>query len=235
MSTYLETFDDGPGGWMRVVDNVQPVAALPVRDGAIWSLGPWWVDYNHAPPGAGYLQLLMCLPTKGPFGEHYRETAGQNRFVASRQPLDFTNARFSVRLKGELEPETAKVCLLVQGSADGLVSGWVLAGQPLVLAKDFKDHVLDLLPDEKHWRCLGARHDRGDMYGVSPLAKVLADVNVNIFLVIHPVTPRPMGPLPGDPHVLRAGKDYPIWPSSIAQGYVAVDTIRIEFAGGPKK
>src|SRR5262245_11547634 len=115
---YTETFDNGPGGWVRVVDNVQPPAALPVREGALWSFGPWWVDYNHAPPGAGYLQLLMCLPTKGPFGEHYRETAGQNRFVASRQPLDFTNARFSVRLKGELEPETAKVCLLVQGSAD---------------------------------------------------------------------------------------------------------------------
>ncbi|MBM4070306.1 MAG: hypothetical protein FJ271_15325 [Planctomycetes bacterium] len=231
MNTYLETFDDGPGGWMRVVDNVQPVAALPVRGGVIWSYGPWWVDYNHAPPGAGYLQLLMCLPTRGPFGEHYREMAGQNRFVAAGQPLDFTNARFTVRIKGELEPAGARPCLLVQGSVDGIVSGWVLTGQPIAVSQDFAEQTLHLVPDEKQWRCLGARHDRSDMYGVVPLDKILASVNVNIFLVMFPVTPRPMGTLAGDPHVLRAGKDYPIWPSSIAQGYVAVDTIRVEFAG----
>lgn len=228
--TYVETFDDGPGGWMRVVDNVQPVAALPVRDGAIWSFGPWWVDYNHAPPGAGYLQLLMCLPTRGPFGEHHREVAGQNRFVAGQQPLDFSKARFSVRCKGELESAGARLCLLVQGSVDGLVCGWVLTGQPIRVEPQYTDSVLELVPDERQWRCLGARHDRGDMYGVVPLARILANVNVNIFLVMFPVTPRPLGPLAGDPHVLRAGKDYPIWPSSIAQGFVAVDTIRIDFS-----
>jgi hypothetical protein len=170
------------------------------------------------------------LPTTGPFGEHYRETAGTNRFVAAAQPLDFTNARFGVRIKGELEPAGARLCLLVQGSVDGIVSGWVLTGQPIAVGQDYTDQTLELVPDEKHWRCLGARHDRGDMYGLIPLAKILANVNVNIFLVMFPVTPRPMGALAGDPHRLRAGKDYPIWPSSIVQGYVAVDTFRIDFA-----
>jgi len=41
-ASYVETFDRGPGGWVRVVDNVMPPAALPVRDGALWSFGPWW-------------------------------------------------------------------------------------------------------------------------------------------------------------------------------------------------
>ena len=55
MKTYTEDFDDGPGGWLKVVDNWHVVASLPVHDGAIWSYGPWWVDYNHAPPGGAWL------------------------------------------------------------------------------------------------------------------------------------------------------------------------------------
>src|SRR5437870_7889768 len=116
---YLETFDDGPGGWVRIMGNVEPPAALPVRNGAIESWGPWWVDYNHAPPGAGYLQLLLCLNTRGPFGEHLREVGGGNRFVEGGYPLDFRGARLTVRLKGELEPAAAPVCLLVQGVHEG--------------------------------------------------------------------------------------------------------------------
>src|SRR3954452_13925853 len=110
---YHETFDDGPGGWYRVQGNVEPPAALPVRNGAIESWGPWWVDYNHAPPGAGYLQLLMCLNTRGPFGEHLKEVGGRNRFVEGNCPVDFTSARLSVRLRGELELAGAGVHVLI--------------------------------------------------------------------------------------------------------------------------
>ena len=227
--TYLESFDNGPGGWFRVVDNVQPAAPLPVRDGAIWSWGPWWVDYNHAPPGAGYLQLLFCLPTRGPFGEHQLEVGGENRFVDERFPLDFRNASLTVRLKGELEPADSQVCFLVQGSHNGMVSGWVLTGRPFAVMGEFAEQTVALTPDTALWTCLGARIGREEMYGFVPLDAILAQVNVNFYLVIFPVHPRPIGPLTGDPHRLRAGRDYPIWPSSIAQGYVALDTIRIEF------
>jgi hypothetical protein len=233
-TTYIETFDDGPGGWVRVVDNSQPPAALPVREGAIWSFGPWWVDYNHAPPGAGYLQLLMCLNTKGPFGEHLREVGGDNRFVAGGFSRDFTNAIVSVRAKGELEAAGTKMCLLIQGAAhdsqgNGLVTGWVHTAKAIDVRPDYSEQSIRLEPDESQWTCLGARHDRHDSYGRAPLTGILADVNVNLYLVLFPVRPRPMGSLSGDPDRLRPGKDYPIWPSSIAQGYVAVDTIRIEY------
>lgn len=210
--------------------NVEPAAALPVRGGAIESWGPWWVDYNHAPPGAGYLQLLMCLNTKGPFGEHLKEVAGRNRFVEGKFPLDFTNATMTFRLKGELEPAGSKVCVLIQGAHEGLVAGWVLTGQPLQVEQEYAEQTVRLVSDESQWQCLGAREGREDMYGRWPLATVLKNLNVNIYLVLFPVMPRPMGPLPGDPHKLRAGRDYPIWPSSVGQGYVMVDTIRVEFA-----
>jgi hypothetical protein len=227
---YEETFDDGPGGWVRVVDNRQPVAALPVRAGALWSWGPWWVDYNHAPPGAGYLQLLMCLKTQGPVGEHEREVGGANRFVQGGYPLDFRGARLTVRLKGELEAAGAGVCFLVQGSHEGKVSGWLLAGEPFAVRPEFTAQTRVLRPERGPWVCLGARRGREDMYTHWPLDTILGNANVNIWLVLFPVHPRPMGPFAGDPHLLRPGRDYPYWPSSVAQGYIAVDTFRIEFA-----
>lgn len=233
MKSYVENFDDGPGGWMKVVDNWHVAAALPVCDSALQCYGPWWVDYNHAPPGGGYLQLLMCLNTRGPIGEVAREVGGKNQFILDNFPTDFTNARVTVRARGELEPAGAKVCLLIQGMQGGICSGWALTGQPIAVSKEYSETTLSLAPDERQWTALGSRHDRRETYGIKPLSDVLAKVDVNIYLVLFPVHPRPMGPISGDPHTLRAGRDYPIWPSSVAQGYVAVDRVQIDFPEAP--
>src|SRR5712672_957512 len=56
--TYVETFDNGPGGWYA-----DRRYALPVWDGVAYCHSPWWLDANHAPPGAGYLHLLMWIYT----------------------------------------------------------------------------------------------------------------------------------------------------------------------------
>jgi hypothetical protein len=232
MSTavYEERFDDGPGGWVRVQGNAQPMSALPVGDGAVWSWGPWWIDYNHAPPGAGYLQLLMCLHTKGPFGEHLTEIGGVNRFVAGGFPLDLRNATLTARLRGELELAGAKACVLVQGMYQGKCCGAVLTGRPIEIRPDYSEQSVVLTPSAELWTPLGARVGREDMYGIAPIATLLERVDVNLYLVLFGFQPRPMGPLDGDPHRLRAGRDYPVWPASIPQGYVAVDTVRIAFA-----
>jgi hypothetical protein len=229
-ATYVEDFDDGPGGWMRVIDNYSPIGALPVRDGAVRCQGPWWVDYNHAPPGGGYLQLLMCLVTKGGVGEQVREAAGDNRFVRGGYPTDFTDARLTLRLRGELEAAGTKFSVLLQANVDGLISGWVLTGQTFEVTPDWSEQTVTCVPDRARWTSIGSRHDRTDTYGERPLEQVLGDVNVNMHLIMFPVQPRPMGRIDGDPHLLRAGRDYPIWPSSIAQGFVDVDRIAIEFA-----
>lgn len=207
---YLETFDNGPGGWVRVEGNVAPLSALPIQEGTLWSFGPWWVDYNHAPPGAGYLQLLMCLNTVGPFGEHEKEIGGINRFVEGKFPLDFRNARLTIRLKGELEPAGTDVCVLVQGTHDGLCSGWVLHSRPLRVERDYLEQEIELSNDPTLWTPLGTRIGREDMYRPAPLDAILGNVNVNFYLVLFPVKPRPLRPLAGDPHRLRAGRDYPI-------------------------
>lgn len=230
MVTYVEDFDAGPGGWMRVVDNHSPIGALPIRDGAVRCQGPWWVDYNHAPPGGGYLQLLMCLVTRGAAGESTREAAGENRFVKGNYPTDFTDARMTLRLRGELEAAGTHFSLLLQGSVDGIISGWVLTGQTFAVTPDWSEQSVVCVPDQSQWASLASRHDRMDTYGEKPFRSILGNVNVNLHLLMFPVKPRPMGRIDGDPHLLRAGRDYPIWPSSIAQGYVEVDRVSIEFA-----
>lgn len=231
MRSYVEDFDDGPGGWMRVIDNHSMPGALPIRTGAVRCQGPWWVDYNHAPPGGGYLQLLMCLMTRGAAGEALLEAAGENRFIAGDFPIDFTNAKISVRCRGEVDAAGTGFHVLLQGSQDGIVSGWVLSGQAIAVTPEWIETTLNCAPDSNQWTSLGSRHDRTDTYGEKPLADILGNVDVNIHLVRFPVQPRPMGLIDGDPHQLRAGRDYPIWPSSVAQGYVEVDRIRFDFPG----
>ncbi len=231
MTSYVEEFDDGPGGWMRVANNFDPPAALPIRNGAVRCQGPWWVDYNHAPPGGGYLQLLMAMVTHGPTTEAVREVAGRNRFTAGRYPTDFTNARITLRTRGELEAAGTKLSLLIQGSVDGITSGWVLSGDTFAVNSDWTETTVTAKPEASLWTSIGSRHDRTDTYGEKPLLQVLGNVNVNIHIIMFPVKPRPMGEIGGDPHILRAGRDYPIWPSSIAQGYVEIDRVQIDFAG----
>ena len=228
---YHEPFDDGPGGWIGWISNHDGPRALEYQPGCVTARSPWWIDYNHAPPGAGYLHLLFCLLTAGPgYGEVYRDTGGVNRFIDSESPTDFRNAEVTVRLRGELLTRGADLCLLVQGTADGMTTGWVLTGSPLSVTPDWTDQTLHLTTEQASWTCLGSRHDRTRTYGSAPLEKVLSNVNADIMFVLFPLDVAPMGPLNGDPHRLRADRDYPVWRSRLPEGYVVLDDIRIRFA-----
>ena len=227
---YVETFDDGPGGWYGWISNAAGPKPLEMRDGCAISHSPWWIDYNHAPPGAGYLHLLYMLNTRGKAGEHQREVAGENRFIRDGFPSDFTNARVTLRLKGELEAKGTRLVLLCQAVQDGICSGWLLTGRPFRVTPDWSEQTVTAVPDPAQWTCLGSRHDRADYYGEIALPRVLRDVNTDILLVLHPLEVAPMGPLAGDPHRLRPEKDYPVWRSRLPEGYVLLDEVRIEFA-----
>ena len=90
-----------------------------------------------------------------------------------------------------------------------MVTGWIYTGETFTATREYTEQSVTLFQDESKWSCLGAQHDRADYYGRTPLARILSDVNVNLYLLLFPVTPKPMGPIDGDPHLLRAGKDYP--------------------------
>lgn len=226
---YIETFDEDPGGWYGWISNAAGMKPLEIRDSCAISRSPWWIDYNHAPPGAGYLHLLYMLNTTGKTGEHQREVHGENRFVSGGYPTNFTNARMTVRLRGELVANGAELLLLCQGVQEGICSGWLLTGQPIKVTPDWSEQTIVAVPDPAQWKCLGSRHDRTDYYGVLPLPVILGDVNADILLVLHPLDVVPMGPLAGDPHRLRPEKDYPVWRSRLPEGYVCLDEVHIDF------
>jgi hypothetical protein len=235
---YIETFDDGPGGWYGWLSNAAGPKPLEIRESCAISRSPWWIDYNHAPPGAGYLHLLYMLNTAGLAGEHQREVQGENHFVRGGCPTDFTHARMTLRLRGELEARGAQLLLLCQAvqacpersRKGGICSGWLLTGQPFRVTPDWSEQTVTLVPDPAQWKCLGSRHDRTDFYGEIPLATVLRDVNTDILLVLHPLDVAPMGPFVGEPHRLRPERDYPVWRSRLPEGYVWLDEVRIDFA-----
>jgi hypothetical protein len=230
--TYLETFDNGPGGWLGWESNAAGARTLEVAGGVAVSRGPWWVDYNHAPPGGGYLHLLYALHTR-----HYPETpaqylrvGGRNQFVDGAFPTDFTGARFTVRIRGSLAARGAGLHLLVQSRVDGKAVNYVLTGQRLEVTEDWSDQTLVLSPDESQWTCLGSRHDRTSTYGDAGIGRVLGDVNLDIILILFPLQIAPADPGITDPHGLRAGEDYALDVSRLPDGVIMLDTVRIDFA-----
>jgi hypothetical protein len=180
-------------------------------------------------PARGTCTYLYMLNTRGRPGEHQREVEGKNRFIEGGCPTDFTHARITLRLRGEVEARGAQLLLLCQAVQDGICSGWLLTGQPFRVTPDWSEQTVTAIPDPAQWTCLGSRHDRMDFYGEIPLAEVLRDVNTDILLVLHPLDVAPMGPLAGDPHRLRPEKDYPVWRSRLPEGYVYLDEVRIVY------
>jgi hypothetical protein len=233
MITYTETFDDGPGGWYAWQNNYDGDRPLEIKDGCAISRSPWWIDYNHAPPGAGYMHLLFILNTVGAPSERHLMVAGENRFIQGGFGTDFTNAQITLRLKGELLDRGTQLFLLCQGSRGGICSNWLLNGQPISVTEEWSEQTIQATADQDHWTCLGSRHDRVDEYGQDPLPTILADVNMDILLVLFPLQIAPMGPLDGDMHRLRPDQDYPVWRHQLPEGYVMLDEVRIEFQERP--
>jgi len=227
---YRETFDDGPGGWYGWRSNFDGEKPLEIADGCAISRSPWWIDYNHAPPGAGYMHLLFILDTQRIPSERKLSVAGNNRFIQQGFGTNFIDAELTFRLKGELLPRDAQLYLLCQGTHDNICTGWLLTGEPISVTKEWSEHTVHCQLDADQWTSMGSRHDRTETYGHRPLETVLADVNVDILLVLYPLDIAPMGPLDGDPHRLRPEVDYPVWRSRLPEGYVVLNEVQIAFA-----
>jgi len=223
-ATYTETFDEGHGGWIGW--DARGAFDLEITDGVAISRGPWWVDCNHAPPGGGYLHLLYCLHT----GKKFVPPGTVNRFVEGGYPLNFTNAKVSVRIKGKVETRSTNLVLLAQAKVGDTTVNSVLSAQPIRITPDWSEQTIVLEPEDEQWTCLGSRHDRQDFYGWGKIADVLNDLNVDIIFVFHPLDIVPADPIEGDPHILRAGQDYPVDLSRLPHGEVHLDQVKIEFS-----
>ena len=241
---YTETFDHGPGGWIADLRG-----SLPVWDGVAYCCSPWSVDANHAPPGAGYLHILMYLVTHREWLNPLdAEQHGVNRFVDNGCSTDLTNAKVTVRVRGlidlagplcndhtpvpQIDLGGIQFLLLVQARLDGPAStrvNFILTGQPFEITADWSEQTVQLVPDPKQWTCLGARHDMNDNYGYGDIAEVLRDVNVDIIFILFPLTIVPIGEVE-NAHRLWAAKDYKVDMQYLPKGLVMFDSVQIEYA-----
>jgi hypothetical protein len=236
--TYIETFDEGAGGW--VADLRSP---LPVWDGVAYCGSPWSVDANHAPPGAGYLHLLMYLLTH----ERRLGSGATNRFVEGGYSRGLTNAELTVRLRGSMDlsgplcnyhkpipsPDLggAQLLLLVQSHVDGppkTTPNFILTGQPFEITPEWSEQTVKLVPDPDQWTCLGSRHDMVHQYGYGDIAEVLSDVNVDIIFILFPLKIVPIGEVEDINHQW-ANKDYKVDMEFLPKGLVMFDTVKITY------
>jgi len=229
---YIETFDDGPGGWLGWMAGGGGPRKLEIIDGAAKTQPPWGVDFNHAPPGAGYLHLPYVLFTS----VHNRtDLGGENRFIDEGYSTDFSDAKFTVRIRGEMDMKGTEMLLLVQMDLPRenptVRPNFVLKQQPIEITPDWSEQTLHLAPDPDQWLCMGTRDEGADcpIYGDGPIEEVLEDVNVDIILVLFGLDIVPEKPIESDPHKLRAGRDYKIDESRLPSGFIMLDEVRLEY------
>lgn len=167
-----------------------------------------------------------------------QQLGGENHFIKGRYPTDFKHAAITVRMRGQLELKGAQVVLLAQSQFPGGRVNQVLTGQPITVGHEWSEHTLHLVPDESQWCQLGSRHDRSAIHDTNPhvayreaaIAEVLRDVNCDIIFVLFPLDVTPLEDNVEEPHLLRAGEDYPLNLSRLPAGHVEMDAIRIQFA-----
>jgi len=224
---YLETFDNGSGGWCAWGTG----SNLPeLQDGALITRGPWRVDPNHCDPGAGYLHLLTYLYTHPlHYTEKFAAEVGVNRFLAENKDRNLTNARMTVRLRGNVDLQGSKLTLWVQADVGDTRPNFVLIGQSLEITPEWSEQTLLLSDDPAQWLCVGGRHDLTKFYGYGDIRDALKDVNCDLILVLFPLTVVPLDVPYEDKDRLRTHRDYEPDYAYLPNGVIEFDTIGIEY------
>jgi hypothetical protein len=156
---------------------------------------PWWLDNNHAPPGAGFLNLLA--------NTFMGKAAGP---ADPSSALDLTNGLFVFSLQTEnLNLRGGQVLFWFQVvSPNGTYTNYALFGAPIyqgssVMQTD--ETYVYLSTDPGMWKCLGSADARSDTYGCSvSFQDAIKNVNNDFGLIVMPASSDP------DPVVQPSGK-----------------------------
>lgn len=224
---YIETFDTGSGGWCAWgTGSHKP----ELKEGALVVRSPWRVDPNHCAPGAGYLHLLAYLYTHPKYySDEIANRVGVNYFLAEQKDRNLTDARMTVRLRGDVELKGAKLTLWVQADVGETRPNFALTGQSLAITRDWSEQTLALSPDPAQWTCVGGRHDLTDRYGYGDIRDALQDVNCDLILVLFPLNVVPIGIPLADKDHLRTHRDYEPDYAYLPEGVVEFDAIQIDY------
>jgi len=224
---YLETFDTDSGGWCAWgTGSHRP----ELQDGVLITRSPWRVDPNHSPPGAGYLHLLTYLHTHPTY--YTAEIAAQvgvNRFLADNKDRNLTNARMTVRLRGNVDLKGSQLTLWVQADIGDTRPNFVLTGQSLVVTPDWSEQTLLLSDDPTQWTCAGGRHDLTALYGYGDIRDALKDVNCDLIIVLFPLNVVPLAASFAERDHLRTHRDYQPDYAYLPSGVIEFDTIKLEY------
>ena len=224
---YIETFDNDSGGWCAWGTG----SHLPeLNEGAFITRSPWRVDPNHCAPGAGYLHLLAYLCTHPTYyTDEMAAEVGVNRFLAENKDRNLTNARMTVRLRGDVDLKGAMLTLWVQADVGNTRPNFALTGQSLAITRDWSEQTLLLSADPGQWTCVGGRHDLTDLYGYGDIRDALQDVNCDLILVLFPLNVVPIGIPYEEKDHLRTNRDYEPDYAFLPSGVLEFDTIQIKY------
>jgi len=226
---YLHRFIDGHGGWFS-----DRHYALKIWDGAAQCYSPWFVDPNHAPPGAGYLHLIMWIYTAKHWYQPdvpaaarlpYRESS----FADQGKSTDLRDARLTVKLRGDVDLKGAQLLLLAQAQTPKTTANVILTSQPIKITEDWSEQTIVLANDPKQWTCIGSREDQADLYGCDELDTVLSEVNVDLIFVLFPLDVEAACSGVIDPHGLKADVDYPVNGQKLPKGLIQFESVKIEY------
>jgi hypothetical protein len=200
---YNEDFSAGSGGWhYYLLANSPPANAefcisyasygysllCMVRGGwtapgVIESHSPWFLDPNHASPGAGNLNLLGFVFLNGRHGGLPQPT------------IDLRNGRLSARVYADsLALNGGHVYFWFQTYVPSLGkwANFALTSSPLESRLKDKQWVtidLTLKNSAADWTCLGSSLARQDTYGCVGVTRALGNVNTNFGFIVLPVDP----------------------------------------------
>ena len=208
-STYKMSWTNGSRGWITYEQGDEPYPdAIRWRpsggsDGGAYvsSVGPWWLDGNHAQVegGAGYLHLIQwnqswrMLRHQGVQRVTYRDDTGFPETKAIDKPdLDFRGARVTVWVRGRnLSLPSGGEFLFWIAAWSETIDKYVyyaFTAKPLTtrLQSGRWERLSFVLPtEEDRWTCLGGSGHNG----CSNLTEVLSDVNQNYGFNIFGVDP----------------------------------------------
>jgi hypothetical protein len=153
---------------------------VPNHNGEAILQSPWWLDSNHAPPGEGFLNLIMY---------NYIDSI----FSGKRKTLNLVNRTLYLELRAKnLNLKQSKLYFWFQTKApNGKYINYAFIKSPIILEEGGKILKIKFTSNPIDWICLGSNNDRKDTYDCIPLKDAIYDVNIDFGLIIFPTSDDP--------------------------------------------